>query len=187
MSWPEATSYPYTSVNFRRPCGMWTGSHLTGKVRDSSPALTVHLKGGVFWREIDNRPAASVIALAGRTVLAHDVFGSWASRHFIIRRTMSRSIHVTRQYIARARRFRYANRDKRAALLDDLEARHLRKRRMKWAMRQKLGPVQFPGAPVTADEVAISFDRRNPFACYPVSETDLRAILSRLPLGVLDG
>jgi hypothetical protein len=100
---------------------------------------------------------------------------------------MSRSIHVTRQYIARARRFRYANRDKRAALLDDLEARHLRKRRMKWAMRQKLGPVQFPGAPVTADEVATSFDRRNPFARYPVSEADLRAILSRLPLDVLDG
>ena len=58
---------------------------------------------------------------------------------------------------------------------------------MKWAMRQKLGPVQFPGVPVTADEVAISFDRRNPFARYPASEADLRAVLGRLPLGVLDG
>ena len=68
----------------------------------------------------------------------------------------------------------------RAALLDDLEARHAHKRRMKWAMRQKLGPVQFPGAPVTADEVAISFDRRNPFARYPVSEADLRAVLEQV-------
>jgi tetratricopeptide (TPR) repeat protein len=99
---------------------------------------------------------------------------------------MSRSIHVTRQTIARARRFRYANRERRAALLDDLETRYLRKRRMKWAMRQKLGPVLFPGTPVTSDEVAINFDRRNPFAHYPVTESDLRAILSMLPSGVLD-
>jgi tetratricopeptide (TPR) repeat protein len=100
---------------------------------------------------------------------------------------MSRSIHVTRQTIARARRFGYANRDRRAALLDDLETRHARKRRMKWAMRQKVRPALFPGAPVTADEVAISFDRRSPFARYPASEADIRAVLSRLPSGVLDG
>ena len=100
---------------------------------------------------------------------------------------MSRSIHVTRQSIARARRFRYSSRERRAALLDDLEARHAHKRRMKWAMRQQLGPVQFPGAPVTADEVAISFDHRNPFARFPASEADMRAVLGRLPSGVLDG
>jgi tetratricopeptide (TPR) repeat protein len=100
---------------------------------------------------------------------------------------MSRSIHVTRQIIACARRFRYANRERHAALLDDLEARHLRKRRMKWAMRQQLSPVQFPGAPVTADEVAVSFDRRNPFTRYPASEADLRAVLGRLPIGAIDG
>jgi len=100
---------------------------------------------------------------------------------------MSRSRHVTRQSIARARRFRYSDRERRIALLDDLEARYLRKRRMKWAMRQKLGPVQFLGAPVTADEVVINFDRRNPFARYPASEADLRAILNGLPSGVLDG
>ena len=58
---------------------------------------------------------------------------------------------------------------------------------MKWAMRQQLGPVQFPGAPVTADEVAISFDHRNPFARFPASEADMRAVLGRLPSGVLDG
>jgi tetratricopeptide (TPR) repeat protein len=58
---------------------------------------------------------------------------------------------------------------------------------MKWAMRQKLGPAQCLGAPVATDEVAITFDRRNPFARYPASEDDLRAVLRRLPLGVLDG
>jgi tetratricopeptide (TPR) repeat protein len=58
---------------------------------------------------------------------------------------------------------------------------------MKWAKRQKLSPMLFPGAPVTADGVAITFYRRNPFARYPASEADLRAILSRLPAGVLDG
>jgi tetratricopeptide (TPR) repeat protein len=100
---------------------------------------------------------------------------------------MSRSIHVTRQSIARARQFHYADRERRAALLDDLETRCLRKRRMRWGMRQQLGPIHFPGAPITADEVAISFDHRNPFACFPASEADLRAILSRLPSGVLDG
>jgi tetratricopeptide (TPR) repeat protein len=119
--------------------------------------------------------------------LAHDVSDDEAIRQHVIRRTMSRSIHVTRQTIAHARRFRYANRERRVALLDDLETRYLRKRRMKWAMRQQLGPVPFPGVPVTADQVAISFDRRNSFARYPVSEADLRSVLGRLPLGVLDG
>jgi tetratricopeptide (TPR) repeat protein len=58
---------------------------------------------------------------------------------------------------------------------------------MKGAMRQKLGPAQFLGAPVATNEVAITFDRRNPFARYPASEDDLRAVLRRLPIGVLDG
>jgi tetratricopeptide (TPR) repeat protein len=100
---------------------------------------------------------------------------------------MSRSIHVTRQAIARAHRFCYANRERRAALLAALETRYARKRRMKLAIRQKLGPMQLPSAPASADEVAISFDRRNPFARYPASDDDLRAILTRLPIGVLDG
>jgi hypothetical protein len=100
---------------------------------------------------------------------------------------MSRSIHVTRQSIARARRFRYSDRERRIALLDDLEARHTLKHDMKRAIRQRIGPILSSGAPVTADELAISFDRRNPFARYPAFEDDLRAILQRLPLGVLDG
>ena len=69
--------------------------------------------------------AGSVIALAGRTVLAHDVFGSQVIHQQIIGRAMSRSSHVTRQSIAQARRFRYANWERRVALLDDLETRYL--------------------------------------------------------------
>ncbi len=42
MSWPEATSYPYTSVNFRRPCGMWTGSHLTGNQSRAPVKCAIH-------------------------------------------------------------------------------------------------------------------------------------------------
>lgn len=100
---------------------------------------------------------------------------------------MSRSIHSTRSDYARRKRFRYADPEQHEKELEAIREEVLAKRDIKQHVRDERAdslPEDLP--PVDPASIPIRVLDRHP-VLYHVPEADLRAVMARLPAGVLNG
>jgi tetratricopeptide (TPR) repeat protein len=100
---------------------------------------------------------------------------------------MSRSIHRTRRDLEEVRRSDFADAQEHEALLEQIDDQLEKKRRIKdeiWEERQR-GDMLLPPTPVEA--IPILVQDEDEFVHYPASPEDIRAVMRRLPVGVMDG
>jgi tetratricopeptide (TPR) repeat protein len=101
---------------------------------------------------------------------------------------MSRSIHSTYNDYGREKRSRYATPEAREERLEALRQEIRKKRRVKRRVGQGRGaPPWADLPPVAAEAVPIRVVEEGPWVHYPASPDDLRAVMRRLPAGVLTG
>src|SRR5436190_1132898 len=100
---------------------------------------------------------------------------------------MSRSIHRTRRDLEEARRSDFADAQEHEALLEQLEEQLKRKRRIKEEIVEERHRGDMPLLPTPIEAVPILVQDEHEFVHYPSSPADIRAIIRRLPIGVMDG
>ena len=99
---------------------------------------------------------------------------------------MSRSHHTTRRNLGMAARFDEADLKKKAARIEELQKDLAAKRAVKRHVRkERQRKVQLPPTPI--DSIPIGVKNSSPFVHFPASPDDLRALLERLPAGLVDG
>jgi len=101
---------------------------------------------------------------------------------------MSRSIHTTYSGYARERRWLDRSRERRAARLREMRQELSKKRRIKRAVHRVRRSESAPDLPVLdPDALPIEVEDAGPYAHWPASPEDIRAVLRRMPGGALDG
>ncbi len=99
---------------------------------------------------------------------------------------MSRSHHTTRRHLKEAKRSDFSDAKRKSAEVERLEGRLKAKRRTKALARYHRRTREIaPATPVETIAIAVTCD--HPFAHFPASPEDLRAVLRLLPPGIADG
>ena len=97
---------------------------------------------------------------------------------------MARSIHVTWSDYYQARR-KGASEEKLEEMREQLLTKSRLKRRVKKERQQKVDYLDIP--PIPTESIPISIVEQGPHILYSASEQDLRAVIDRLPSGVMNG
>src|SRR6185436_4288863 len=101
---------------------------------------------------------------------------------------MSRSIHTTHGDLSREKRCSYSSKELHRQRLRELASAIGKKQRIKLHSRQDRRKRRAADVgPLATDEIPIEVVDEGPWIHYPAAPDDLRAVLARLPAGVLDG
>lgn len=97
---------------------------------------------------------------------------------------MSRSIHLTWRAYYRAQK-KGASPEKLEEMREQLYTKHRLKKAVTKKRKQRGNFLDQP--PVSPDVIPIRVAEQGPHIHYPATEKDLRAVMSRLPVGVMNG
>lgn len=103
--------------------------------------------------------------------------------------TVSRSFHVTRRALARARQWYYREEQRKQERIDLLEEQIETKRRAKRLIRRERRDRawEHPAGAVDVGTISINVRDEGRLVHYPASAEDIREVLARLPAGMADG
>ena len=100
---------------------------------------------------------------------------------------MSRSIHKTVHQYAELGRWQFADEQEQATQRRKVLEQLIKKRQIGRQVRQERRAATADRWPAVTDEIPIYVEEAAPYVHFPASPDDLRAVMRRLPRGVLDG
>src|SRR6266849_3948559 len=100
---------------------------------------------------------------------------------------MSRSIHRTRRELAEAKERDYADAEQRERELQAIAEQLEKKRRIKGQVQSERRIDEGLRTPVSPEAIPINVRDESDFVHYPAGVEDIRELMRRLPVGVLDG
>ena len=100
---------------------------------------------------------------------------------------MSRSFHTTRKDVQQAYEKAKDGDDSRIQEYQKLREEHLTKRRAKSHIKEERQYGQSVHGGFSVDTLPIEVEKRSQYLHFPASEQDIRALLKRMPQGLIDG
>src|SRR5262245_30380972 len=100
---------------------------------------------------------------------------------------MSRSVHDTRGVLARLRREDFSDAEEKRQRVSELRANIRQQRALKQQARSTRSRKGLSLAPFDSDALPIRVSGIGPHVQHSATEEDVRAVLGRLPRGMLDG
>ena len=104
-----------------------------------------------------------------------------------MRGNMGRTIHDTWGVADRALAADWSDPAIPRAIADEMMRNWSRQQAIRQSERRVRRRGALPPQPLTPEDVRIVIDDDAPYACYGVTEEDIRAVFRRLPLGSFDG